>query len=77
MKKRKRKHISVEKRDLWDGPHDYLLYELPVDKLKHMQQHISKRDIRLREFFSNIGGVEGNREKKEEKNQKKLLPSNE
>ena len=75
MKKRKRKHISVEKRDLWDGPHDYLLYGLPIDKLKHIQKHISKRDIRLREFFSNFGGVEGNREKKEEI-AKKLLPSN-
>jgi len=48
MKKRLRKYLSVERRDLWDGPHEYLLGHLSVDKLKHMEKHVANNDIRMR-----------------------------
>jgi hypothetical protein len=48
MKNKLRKHISVERRDLWDGPRQYLLGFLSVDKLKHMLKHRAKKDLRMR-----------------------------
>lgn len=48
MKKQLRKYLSVERRDLWDGPRHYLFGCLSVDKLKHMLQHITKKDRRIK-----------------------------
>ena len=47
MKKRLRKYLSVERRDLWDGARCYLLEFLSVDKLKHMLKHEAKKDRRI------------------------------
>jgi hypothetical protein len=47
MKNKLRKYLSVERRDLWDGPCQYLLGFLSVDKLKHMLKHRAKKDLRM------------------------------
>lgn len=44
MKKSKRKSLSVKRRDMWDSPHSYDLFHLSVDKLKHMQRHVARKD---------------------------------
>lgn len=59
MKKQHRKWLSVERRDLWDGPRCYLLGELPTGKLKHMLQHRSKKDRRLKGEIEDILGWRG------------------
>jgi hypothetical protein len=48
MKNKLRKYISIERRDFWDGPREYLLGRLSVDKLKHMLQHTKKKDRRIK-----------------------------
>ena len=47
MKNQLRKWLSIERRDLWDGPRQYLIYHLSVDKLRHMQKHKAKKDTRM------------------------------
>lgn len=54
MKNSLRKYLSVERRDLWDGPREYLIAHLPTDKLKHMLMHRSKRDRRLKSEIDTI-----------------------
>lgn len=48
MKKVLRKYLSVERRDLWDGPNEYLFSGLSVDKLKYMLKHKAKKDLRIK-----------------------------
>ena len=48
MKKSLRKQKSVERRDLWDSPNEYLFSGLSVDKLKHMLEHKAKKDLRIK-----------------------------
>lgn len=48
MKNQLRKWLSRERRDLWDSPREYLIGHLPVDKLKHMENHIANNDIKMR-----------------------------
>lgn len=54
MKKALRKYLSVERRDLWDGPKCYILGHLPTDKLKFMLKHKSNRDRRIKEKIQDI-----------------------
>jgi len=54
MKKQLRKYISVECRDLWDGPRHYLFDFLSVDKLKHMLKHKAKKDIRMQSELERV-----------------------
>ena len=55
MKKSKRKAKSVDIRDLWDGPKDYMqLWTLATDKLKHMLKHISRRDRKIKPYIEDI-----------------------
>ena len=35
MKNKLRKHLSAERRDLWDGSKIYQFWSLSVDRLKH------------------------------------------
>ena len=48
MKKALRKYFSIERRDLWDGPNEYLFSGLSVDKLKYMLKHKANKDLRIR-----------------------------
>ena len=48
MKNKLRKWLSIERRDLWDGPTEYLLDHLSVDKLKHMQRHVARKDLTMK-----------------------------
>jgi len=48
MKNSLRKWDSMERRDLWDGPRQYLLSHLPVDKLKHKLRHVSRKDRKMK-----------------------------
>ena len=54
MKKEHRKWLSVERRDLWDGPHDYLFGNLSADKLKYMLKHRNKKDLRMKRSIEDI-----------------------
>jgi len=49
MKKALRKYLSVERRDLWDSPNEYLFGGLSVDKLKHMLKHKANKDLRIQQ----------------------------
>ena len=44
MKKQRRKYLSVERRDLWDGSKIYQFGHLSVDRLKHKLKHVAKKD---------------------------------
>ena len=48
MKNKLRKYISVERRDLWNGPKTYQFYCLSVDRLKHKLKHLPKKDRKMR-----------------------------
>lgn len=51
MKKALRKYLSVERRDLWDSPNEYLFGGLSVDKLKYMLKHKSNKDLRIKKVI--------------------------
>ena len=48
MKKQRRKHFSVERRDIWDNSKIYEFAHLSVDRLKHKLKHIPKKDRKMR-----------------------------
>ena len=48
MKKRLRKYLSRERRDILDSPNIYEFCHLSVDRLKHKLRHISKRDRKVK-----------------------------
>ncbi len=48
MKKERKKHLSIERRDLWDGSTIYEFWHLSVDKLKHKLRHVSKKDRKIK-----------------------------
>lgn len=51
MKKSLRKRLSIERRDLWDGPNEYLFSGLSVDKLKYMLKHRANKDLRIKKVI--------------------------
>jgi hypothetical protein len=48
MKKGRRKLLSVQRRDLWDGPNQYDFWNVPSNELKYMLEHKSKKDGRIK-----------------------------
>ena len=48
MKNSLRKQLSIERRDLWDSPNEYLFDGLSVDKLKYMLKHRANKDLRIK-----------------------------
>ena len=48
MKKRLRKYLSRERRDIWESPTIYEFAHLSVDLLKHKLEHIPKRDRKVK-----------------------------
>lgn len=47
MKKQIKKALSVDRRDLWDGPNEYLFDGLSSNKLKYMLKHRNRKDRRI------------------------------
>ena len=54
MKNKLRKHLSAERRDLWDGSKIYQFWSLSVDRLKHKLKHIPKRDRKMRNKLKEV-----------------------
>ena len=48
MKKSLRKYLSMERRDIWDGPTIYEFCHLSVNRLKHKLEHASKKDRKVK-----------------------------
>ena len=48
MKKQRRKYLSVERRDLWDGSKIYQFAHLSVDRLKYKLKHVAKKDRKVK-----------------------------
>jgi arabinogalactan endo-1,4-beta-galactosidase len=48
MKNRRRKLLSVERRDIWDSPVIYQFWHLSVDRLKHKLKHVAKKDRKVK-----------------------------
>ena len=48
MKKRLRKYLSRERRDIWDGPNIYEFAHLSVDRLKFKLRHVAKKDRKVK-----------------------------
>ena len=48
IKNKLRKYLSVERRDLWDGPKTYMFHHLPVERIKHKLKHVSKKDGKMK-----------------------------
>ena len=49
MKNKRRKRLSVERRDMWGSSNIYQFCHLSVDKLKHKLKHIPKKDRKMRD----------------------------
>ncbi len=48
MKKQLRKHLSAERRDIWDNSKFYQFWHLSVDRLKHKLKHVAKKDRKIK-----------------------------
>ncbi len=48
MKKERKKFLSVQRRDLWDGPDQYDFWNMSSNDLKYMLGHKPKKDRKIK-----------------------------
>lgn len=65
MKKRLRKYLSCERRDLWDNSKEYNLWNVSSNKLKYMLKHKPKKDRQIEPEIMFILKLRGHLKKNE------------